>query len=135
VRFLTVQAYLLVFIGGGIGAALRHAVNVVLGREFGTAFPFHTLFANVTGSLVMGVLAAYFGLRMGSPQWLRLFLTTGILGGYTTFSTFSLDSIVLWERGQYGWAAAYVVGSVAASLAGVLLGAMLVRLVNEGALT
>jgi CrcB protein len=135
VRFLTVQAYLLVFIGGGIGAALRHAVNVVLGRELGTAFPFHTLFANVTGSLVMGVLAAYFGLRMGSPQWLRLFLTTGILGGYTTFSTFSLDSIVLWERGQYGWAAAYVVGSVAASLAGVLLGAMLVRLVNEGALT
>ena len=134
-RFLTVQAYLLVFIGGGIGAALRHAVNVVLGREFGTAFPFHRLFANVTGSLVMGVLAAYFGLRMGSPQWLRLFLTTGILGGYTTFSTFSLDSIVLWERGQYGWAAAYVVGSVAASLAGVLLGAMLVRLVNEGALT
>ena len=129
------QAYLLVFIGGGIGAALRHGVNVVLGRELGTAFPFHTLFANVTGSLVMGVLAAYFGLRMGSPQWLRLFLTTGILGGYTTFSTFSLDSIVLWERGQYRLAAAYIVGSVAASLVGVLLGAMLVRLVGEGALT
>jgi CrcB protein len=129
------EAYLLVFIGGGIGAALRHGVNIVLGRDFGTGFPFHTLFANVSGSLVMGLLAAYFGLRMGSPQWLRLFLTTGILGGYTTFSTFSLDSILLWERGQYGWAAAYVVGSVAASLAGVLLGATLIRVLNEGALT
>lgn len=129
------QAFFLVFIGGGLGAALRHGVNVVLGRELGTEFPFHTLFANVSGSLVMGVLAAYFGLRMGSPQWLRLFLTTGILGGYTTFSTFSLDSILLWERGQYGWAAAYVVASVAASLAGVLLGAALVRVLSEGALT
>ena len=129
------QAFLLVFLGGGIGAALRHGVNIVLGRELGTEFPFHTLFANVTGSLVMGLLAAYFGLRMGSPQWLRLFLTTGILGGYTTFSTFSLDSILLWERGQYAWAAAYVVGSVAASLAGVLLGAALIRILNEGALT
>jgi fluoride exporter len=130
-----VQGYLLVFIGGGVGAALRHGVNVVLGRELGTEFPFHTLFANVTGSLVMGVLAAYFGLRMGSPQSVRLFLTTGVLGGYTTFSTFSLDSILLWERGQYGWAATYIVVSVTASLAGVLLGAMLVRVVGEGALT
>jgi fluoride exporter len=130
-----VQAYLLVFIGGGIGAALRHGVNVVLGRELGTEFPFHTLFANVSGSLVMGMLAAYFGLRMGSPQWLRLFLTTGILGGYTTFSTFSLDSIALWERGQHGWAAAYVITSVAASLAGILLGAALVRVLSEGALS
>jgi fluoride exporter len=130
-----VQGYLLVFIGGGVGAALRHGVNVVLGREFGTEFPFHTLFANVSGSLVMGLLAAYFGLRMGSPQSVRLFLTTGVLGGYTTFSTFSLDSILLWERGQYGWAASYVIVSVAASLAGVLLGAMLVRLLGEGALT
>jgi fluoride exporter len=129
------QGYLLVFIGGGVGAALRHGVNVVLGRELGTEFPFHTLFANVSGSLVMGVLAAYFGLRMGSPQSVRLFLTTGVLGGYTTFSTFSLDSILLWERGQYGWAASYVIVSVAASLAGVLLGAMLVRLIGEGALT
>jgi fluoride exporter len=129
------EAYLLVFIGGGIGAALRHGVNIVLGRDFGTGFPFHTLFANVSGSLVMGLLVAYFGLRMGSPQWLRLFLTTGVLGGYTTFSTFSLDSVLLWERGQYGWAATYIVVSVAASLAGVLLGAMLVRVVGEGALT
>jgi fluoride exporter len=125
-----VQAFLLIFVGGGIGAALRHGVNVVLGREPGTEFPFHTLFANVSGSLLMGILAAYFGLRMGSPQWLRLFLTTGILGGYTTFSTFSLDSVLLWERGQYVSAAVYVGGSIAASLAGVFLGVMLVRVLN-----
>jgi fluoride exporter len=124
------QAYLLVFLGGGIGAALRHCVNAVLGRWLGTSFPFHTLFANVSGSLVMGLLTAYFGLRTGSPQALRLFLTTGILGGYTTFSTFSLDSVLLWERSQYAAAAAYVLVSVAASLVGVLFGASLIRMVN-----
>jgi fluoride exporter len=122
-----VLAYVLVFLGGGIGAALRHGVNIVLGRWLGTQFPFPTLFANVSGSLIMGLLAAYFGLRMGSPQSLRLFLTTGILGGYTTFSTFSLDSVVLWERSHYLAAAAYILGSVVASLAGVMLGAMLIR--------
>jgi CrcB protein len=121
------QAYLLVFVGGGIGAALRHFVNVVMVRWLGTAFPYNTLFANVSGSLVMGLLAAYFGLRSGSPQSLRLFLTTGILGGYTTFSTFSLDSVLLWERSQYLAAAGYVFLSVAASLVGVLFGAALIR--------
>jgi fluoride exporter len=93
-------------------------------------FPFNTLFANVSGSLVMGLLTAYFGLRAGSPQSLKLFLTTGILGGYTTFSTFSLDSVVLWERSQYLAAAGYVLVSVAASLVGVLFGASLIRVGN-----
>jgi CrcB protein len=124
------QAYLIVFVGGGIGAALRHFVNVVMARWLGTAFPYNTLFANVSGSLIMGILAAYFGLRSGSPQALRLFLTTGILGGYTTFSTFSLDSVLLWERSQYLAAAGYVFLSVAASLVGVLFGAALIRAGN-----
>jgi fluoride exporter len=122
------QSYILVFLGGGIGAALRHYVNVAMARWLGTSFPYNTLFANVSGSLVMGLLTAYFGLRGGSPQSLRLFLTTGILGGYTTFSTFSLDSVVLWERSQYLSAAGYVLASVAASLVGVLFGASLIRL-------
>lgn len=124
------QAYLLVFLGGGIGAALRHYVNVVMVRWLGTAFPYNTLFANVSGSLVMGLLTAYFALRAGSPQSLKLFLTTGILGGYTTFSTFSLDSVVLWERSQYLAAAGYVLVSVAASLVGLLFGAALIRVGN-----
>ena len=122
------QSYILVFVGGGIGAALRHFVNLVAVRWLGTSFPYNTLFANVSGSLVMGLLTAYFGLRTGSPQSLKLFLTTGILGGYTTFSTFSLDSVVLWERSQYLAAAGYVLASVSASLVGVLFGASLIRL-------
>ena len=77
---------------------MRHAVNVAFGRWFGTDFPWHTLFENVSGSLVMGVLAGYFAAKGQAPQELRLFLTTGILGGYTTFSAFSLDAVLLWER-------------------------------------
>ena len=124
------QSYILVFVGGGIGAALRHYVNVAMARLVGTSFPYNTLFANVSGSLLMGVLTAYFSWRTGSPQSLRLFRTTGILGGYTTFSTFSLDSVLLWERSQYLAATGYVVASVGASLVGVLCAAMLMRVLN-----
>src|SRR3981189_1843303 len=105
-RILT---YLLVFIGGGLGAALRHGVNVAFARWFGTAFPFATLTENVAGSLVMGLLAGYFAFKGGAPQAWRLFLTTGVLGGYTTFSAFSLDAMLLYERGALGLAALYVV--------------------------
>lgn len=110
------QAYLLVFLGGGIGSALRHAVNLAMPRLLGPGFPYHTLFANLTGCLVMGLMAGYFAFRGDAPQWLRLFLTTGIVGGYTTFSAFSLDAALLWERSQYLLAAAYVLLSVAGSL-------------------
>jgi CrcB protein len=122
--------YLLVFLGGGIGAAARHGINVAFARWFGTSFPFHTLFENVSGSLLMGLLAGYFMLRGYTSQHLRLFLTTGILGGYTTFSAFSLDAILLWERQQYGMAALYVFISVIASLAGLIIGLAVIRLFN-----
>jgi fluoride exporter len=122
------RAYVLVFVGGGIGAALRHGVNVAFARWFGTSFPFHTLFENISGSLVMGLLASYFVITGGSASWLRLFLTTGILGGYTTFSAFSLDTVFLIERHQYGLATIYVTASVLASIAGLALGAGLIRL-------
>jgi fluoride exporter len=98
--------------------------------SFGTSFPFHTLFENVSGSLLMGLLAGYFMLRGDISQHLRLFLTTGILGGYTTFSAFSLDAILLWERQQYGMAALYVFISVIASLAGLMIGLAVIRLFN-----
>ena len=124
------MTYLLVFLGGGIGAAARHGINVAFARWFGTSFPFHTLFENVSGSLLMGLLAGYFMLRGYTSQHLRLFLTTGILGGYTTFSAFSLDAILLWERQQYGMAALYVFTSVIASLAGLMIGLAVVRLFN-----
>jgi CrcB protein len=121
------MSYLFVFLGGGIGAALRHAVNVAFGRWFGTNFPWHTLFENVGGSLVMGALAGYFATKAQASQDVRLFLTTGILGGYTTFSAFSLDTVLLWERGQMVAAAGYVLASVAASIGALLLALLVAR--------
>jgi len=121
------MGFLIVFLGGGIGAALRHGVNLASARLLGTAFPYHTLIINVTGSLVMGLIAGYFALKGDSSQSWRLFLTTGILGGYTTFSAFSLDAALLYERGELGLAALYVLASVALSIGGLFAGLALVR--------
>ena len=121
------MGYLIVFIGGGLGAALRHGVNIWVARLIGTAFPYATMIENVTGSLVMGILAAYFAFKGDASQHLRLFLTTGILGGYTTFSAFSLDVALLYERGEIGMAAIYATGSVLLSIAGLFAGLALVR--------
>ena len=104
--------YLFVFIGGGIGSVLRHTVNVLCARGLGSAFPYGTLTVNVTGSIVMGLFAGYFAFKGDAAQSWRLFLMTGILGGYTTFSAFSLDAFALYERGEIGLALAYVAGSV-----------------------
>ena len=119
--------YLIVFIGGGIGAALRHGFNVGFARLLGTAFPYATLWENVSGSVAMGVLIALFAFRTGVPPHWQLFLTTGILGGYTTFSTFSLDVAALYQRGELGLAALYVLLSVALSIGGLFAGMAAVR--------
>ena len=119
--------YLIVFIGAGIGGALRHGVNVAATRQFGFGFPFGTLIVNIVGSFAMGLLAGYFAFRPGINQHMRLFLTTGILGGFTTFSAFSLDTALLVERHSYGLAAGYVVGSVAAGLSALFFGLALFR--------
>lgn len=121
------MGFLIVFLGGGLGAALRHGVNLASARLFGMSFPYATLIENVTGSLVMGLLAAYFAFRGDASQEWRLFLTTGILGGYTTFSAFSLDAVLLYERGEASLAALYVVASVVLSIGGLLAGLALVR--------
>ena len=123
------KAYLLVFLGAGIGGALRHGVNVGCARMCGTAFPWGTLTVNVVGSFLMGALAAWLAFKAGEgwSQPLRLFLTTGILGGFTTFSALSLDAVMLWEREQTGLAAAYVGASVALSIVGLLAGLALIR--------
>ena len=102
------MGYLIVFLGGGLGAALRHGVNLAAARMLGTAFPYGTLLVNVSGSFIMGLVAAYFAFKGDATQHWRLFLTTGILGGYTTFSAFSLDAALLYERGEIGMAALYV---------------------------
>lgn len=121
------MGYLIVFVGGGLGAALRHGVNLAAARLLGGTFPYATLIENVSGSLVMGLLAGYFAFRGGASQHWQLFFTTGILGGYTTFSAFSLDAVLLYERGAFGLAALYVAASVLLSIAGLFAGLWLMR--------
>ncbi|MBR1218741.1 fluoride efflux transporter CrcB [Bradyrhizobium sp. U87765 SZCCT0131] len=121
------MSYLLVFVGGGLGATLRHAINMLCARWFGTGFPYGTFLINISGSIVMGLIAGYLAFRGQAAQPWRLFLMTGVLGGYTTFSAFSLDSMLLYERGEIGLAAFYVAGSVVLAIAGLVAGMALVR--------
>jgi CrcB protein len=121
------MGYVIVFFGGGLGAALRHGVNIFAARLLGTAFPYGTLFINVMGSLAMGLIAEYLALKAGLPQRWRLFLMTGILGGFTTFSAFSLEAALLYERGQLMSAAVYVVASVVLAIAALFAGLSIVR--------
>ena len=121
------MAYLMVFIGGGIGAALRHGVNIGSARLLGTSFPYGTLTVNIVGCLAMGLLAGDLAFKGDVGQHWRLFLTTGILGGFTTFSAFSLDAALLYERGEIGPAAIYVLASVFMSLVAVFAGLALMR--------
>ena len=118
---------LIVALGGALGAALRHLTGLAALRLLGPNFPFGTLTVNVVGSFLMGIVVELLARRYGASNEMRLFLATGVLGGYTTFSAFSLDAIVLWERGAQGLAAAYVGLSVALSLAALFGGLALAR--------
>jgi fluoride exporter len=120
-------SYVLVFIGGGLGASLRHFINVVCAKCIGISFPWGTFIINISGSTVMGLIAGYLAFKGGGSQPWRLFLMTGILGGYTTFSAFSLDAATLYERGALGLAAGYVLGSVVLSIVGLFAGLALIR--------
>jgi CrcB protein len=119
--------YVVVFVGAGVGGMVRHFMNIWVARLAGTHFPMHTLVINVTGSMVMGMIAAWFALKGGATGHLRLFLATGILGGYTSLSTFSLDAILLWQRHEHLLAAYYIGGSVVLSLLGLFAGLWIVR--------
>ena len=123
------QSSFLVFFGGGLGATLRYGVNLLTLRLLGPTFPWGTLAINVIGSFVMGLVAGALALRLFEPFAInaRLFAMTGILGGFTTFSAFSLDAFGLWERGEAASALAYVLGSVVLSLAAVSVGLAFAR--------
>jgi CrcB protein len=123
------QTILLVFLGAGLGGVLRHLVNVAMARWLGNDFPYGVLFINITGSLVMGLLVGWLAFRAGAgwTRQVQLFIAVGVLGGYTTFSTFSLDAFRLIERGQMGLAAVYVGGSVLLGVGGLWAGLALVR--------
>lgn len=120
---------LIIFIaaGGAIGAVLRHSVGVQLLRWLGGGFPFSTLAVNILGSFAMGALVEVMALRWQVGVETRAFLTVGILGAFTTFSTFSLDVFVLYERGAILSAALYMVASVALSVFGLIAGLQLFR--------
>ena len=114
-------------VGGALGSGTRHLVNVGMGRLLGAGFPWWTLFVNVTGCFLMGVLIESFALKLQGSQDLRTFLATGVLGGYTTFSAFSMDFAHLMQRHDYTAAGLYLAGSVALSILAVYAGLWLTR--------
>lgn len=115
-----IQTLSLVALGGALGSAARYLLNAGALRAFGPGFPVATMAVNVVGSFVMGLLVV--ALAHLGGQRLAPFLMTGILGGFTTFSAFSLDAVTLWERGQAVAAAGYVAGSVVLSLGALVAG-------------
>jgi fluoride exporter len=117
----------LVALGGAIGASLRYLMGLAALRTFGPGFPAGTLIVNLIGCLAMGILAALLADRT-SPR-LAPFLMTGILGGFTTYSAFALDTVTLWQRGETGTALTYVLITTAGSIAAVLVGMALARTV------
>ena len=120
--------YVWIFLGGGLGAAARHGVNRAALVLAGPDYPAGTLFVNVAGSLVMGLLAGWFTYRGESaPEPLRLFLTTGVLGGFTTFSAFALDAAVMWERHDSVQALTYVGVSVMGAIIALFAGLSAMR--------
>jgi fluoride exporter len=118
---------LMVGIGAGIGGMLRHGVSVASARLLGPDFPYGTMTVNVVGSFVMGLLAAYFALKGEASQASRLFLTTGLLGGFTTFSAYSLETVLLYEQGRGAIALGYACGSVVISLGALFAGLTIMR--------
>lgn len=120
-----IQTLLQVALGGALGASARYLTNVAAMRLIGPGFPWATAAVNVAGSFLMGVIVVVLAHRDATR--LAPFLMTGLLGGFTTFSAFSLDALTLWERGETALAAIYVAGSVIVSLAAIVAGMSLAR--------
>lgn len=120
-----IQTLIYVALGGAFGASARYLVNISLPRMLGHGFPYATMTVNVLGSFLMGVLVVVLAEKSGNR--FAPFLMTGVLGGFTTFSAFSLDALTIWERGQSAVAAGYVIGSVVLSLFGIFAGLALAR--------
>jgi CrcB protein len=118
---------LVVALGGAIGAASRHLVNIFILKFTVTSFPWGTFAVNVIGCFLMGIIVELLVLRGSTSQELRLFLATGVLGGFTTFSAFSLDTALLLEREEMLLTALYVFGSVSLSIGALFLGLMIAR--------
>ena len=115
------MGYLIVFLGAGMGGALRHGINLASARLFGTGLPVGTFIVNVLGSFLIGLLAGYFLVRSGVGQHARLFLVTGVLGGFTTFSTYAVDIQKLVDETRFWTALLYLFATLVAALAAVWL--------------
>jgi len=126
------QAWLAVAAGGMVGAVLRYAVNVAAAKMADPGFPLGTMIVNVTGSFAMGALVAAMALFWNVSQEMRLFLAVGLLGSFTTFSTFSLDIYTLYERQAYGPLVLYTLGSFCLSIVGLVLGLAVIRRLFAG---
>lgn len=121
--------YLLVGIGGAIGAMLRYGVSSLSGHFWPSPFPYATVIINVVGSLAMGLLVGVLARTLPvGQQEIRLFVAVGVLGGFTTFSAFSLDAVTLWERGDFFGSGLYVLLSVVFSIAALVAGLMITRI-------
>ena len=120
--------YGIVFIGGGIGSALRYGVGRASIAMIGPSYPAGTLFVNIFGCVLMGTIAGWLAFRdPGMAQSAKLFLVVGVLGGFTTFSAFALDTVALWERGVTTTTVIYVLASVIGSIAALFIGLALAR--------
>lgn len=126
--------FLIVFLGAGIGGAARYGTGFLFARFAAlTVFPISTFIVNIVGSLLMGLIIGFFTMRSGqgvalSDSW-KLFLTTGIMGGFTTFSAFSLETVLLMENGNIGTALVYILSSVILGATALLAGLYLMRLI------
>ena len=121
--------YLLVALGGALGSVTRYGSGVFIGQVWRSSFPLATMLINIVGSLAMGLLIGV--LARTTPTWqedARLFVAVGVLGGFTTFSAFSLDAIALFERGEVGQALIYVLLSVVVSIVALFAGLLLMRM-------
>lgn len=118
---------LYVALGGAVGASLRHLLGVASIKTFGPGFPYGTFLANIIGGFLMGLLVGWLAHKISGGENLRLFLGVGLLGGFTTFSAFSLDAFLMYERKAYGLIVGYISGSVIVSITALMVGLMIAR--------
>lgn len=121
------MAWLAVATGGAVGSLFRYLVMSRVGHYLGTSFPYGTMVVNIIGSLIMGLVIGYFAKLTDVSQEVRLFFIVGVLGGFTTFSTFSLDAISLIERGEWLAMFGYVMMSVFFAIGGLAVGMLIMR--------
>ncbi|MBI1274105.1 MAG: fluoride efflux transporter CrcB [Alphaproteobacteria bacterium] len=124
---MSIPVFAAIFVGGGLGAMSRHAVGIFMTQKLGAGFPFGTLAVNLLGAFLIGMLAELLAFRDQPPEALRALLVTGFLGGFTTFSAFSLEAGLMLERGAFGTLAIYLAASVIGTIAMVMLAAAIMR--------